>query len=77
MNNDRRARLQKIADQLEDLRTQLEEIKGEEQDAYDNLPESFQNGERGEKMQTAIDALDNCDSDIETVVSAINEAIEA
>lgn len=29
----------------------LEEVKDEEQEAFDNLPESFQYGERGDQMQ--------------------------
>ena len=35
---------------------QLSEIRDEEQDAYDNLPESLQESERGENMQNCIDA---------------------
>ena len=42
---------------VEDIHGQLEECKDEEQEYYDNMPESFQNGERGSNAQTAIDAM--------------------
>lgn len=44
---------------------QLSEIRDEEQEAYDNLPEAFQDSERGENMQDCIDALDSFISDLE------------
>lgn len=46
---------------------QLSEIKDEEQEAYDNLPESLQESERGENMQDCIDALEYFMSDLENM----------
>ena len=46
---------------------QLSEIRDEEQDAYDNLPESLQESERGENMQNCIDALEYFMSDLENM----------
>lgn len=40
MNKSRRKRIQDIKDKLLDLLAEIEEIKDEEQEAYDNLPES-------------------------------------
>ena len=43
----------------------IEEVKDEEQEAHDNLPESFQYGEKGEQMEECIEQLeeayDQCD----------------
>lgn len=36
----------------------LEEVKDEEQDSYDNFPENFQYGDRGEEMHGYIKMLD-------------------
>ena len=36
----------------------VESIRDDEQEAYDNMPESFQQGERGEQSQAAIEALE-------------------
>lgn len=42
---------------IETLKGELEAILDEEQEAFENLPESFQNSERGEQMQAAIAGL--------------------
>lgn len=39
-------------------RKPIDEVRDDEQESYDNLPESFQEGESGEKMQLVIDTLD-------------------
>jgi phage host-nuclease inhibitor protein Gam len=61
-----------IAQLKADYETRLEEVKGEietirdaEQEYYDNMPESFQSGEKGERTQEAIDALESAISDLE------------
>ena len=46
---------------------QLSEIRDEEQEAYDNLPESLQESEKGENMQNCIDALEYFMSDLENM----------
>lgn len=46
---------------------QLSEIRDKEQEAYDNLPESLQESERGENMQNCIDALEYFMSDLENM----------
>lgn len=42
---------------LEECSAALQEVMDEEQEAFDNLSESLQGGERGETMQSCIDAL--------------------
>lgn len=37
----------------------MEELKGELQDWYDNLPENFQNGDKGDQLTSAIDAMES------------------
>jgi hypothetical protein len=74
MNNDRRKQLAALAADIETAKDLLEGVRDEEQDAYDNLPESLQDGERGEVMQQAIEALDQALDDLGSVVEAIEEA---
>lgn len=76
MNKDRRKRIQDIKDQLMDLQTEIEEIKEEEQGAYDNLPESLQYGEKCEKMTDAVDNLDSAYSSLEDAIGYLDEAIQ-
>ena len=51
-----------INDKIEEAKSvligELEEIRDEEQEAFDNMPEGFQNGERGELAQEAINNLE-------------------
>lgn len=65
MNKYRRQCLEKCKRDLEnilalkdELVNELEYIRDEEQEAYDNMPEQFQNSERGEIMSSNIDLLD-------------------
>ena len=55
---------------LEDLKADLEGIRDEEQEAYDNMPEALQAGERGAASEAAVSALDD-------VISALEEAVNA
>lgn len=52
----------------------LNDIKDEEQDAYDNMPESLQESERGCRMSEAIDNIDEAISSIEEAQQHIEEA---
>lgn len=76
MNNDRRTRLGEVRDSLDDIITQIEELKDEEQEAYDNLPEGLQQTERGDKMQTAIETMEEAISAIGDVQQTIEEAAQ-
>ncbi len=42
----------------DDLKNQIEELRDEEQEAYDSMPESLQDGERGQDMQSAIEHME-------------------
>lgn len=76
MNNDRRNRLQEVKESLDDMISQIEEIKDEEQDALDNMPENLQQSKRSDKMQTAIDTMDEAISAIGGVQQTIDEAAQ-
>lgn len=85
MNNERRKRLDEIKERIcsimneltGDIEDQLQSICDEEQAYYDNMPESIQNGERGERAQQVIDSLDEAISDLESLdVEPITSNIE-
>jgi len=48
-----------IQELITDAVSEFECLKDELQEWYDNLPESFQNGDKGSQLQEAIDALEN------------------
>ena len=73
MNKQRRKRREEASDLMNRAKDILEEVKDEEQEAYDNLPENFQNGERGEEMQGYIDAMEEAYDGLDTACSAIEQ----
>ena len=65
MNKKQRKELEKIQDrisevqsEIQSIRDDMEEIKDDEETKKDNLPDHFQYGEMGDKMQEAIDQLE-------------------
>lgn len=75
MNNDRRARIQALIDKLEGIKEDIDSIKEEEQGYYDNMPESIQAGERGDKAQEAIDNLESTLDYLNDVTGFLEEAL--
>jgi len=75
-----KAKVSELVGPLNGLREEIEGLKDlvsgprdEEQEYYDGMPESIQNGDKGSTAQEAIDALDEVDG----MVDEITEAIDA
>lgn len=49
---------------VQQVESMVEVILGDEQDAFDNMPESLQYAEKGEAAQEAINALEYADSEM-------------
>jgi len=73
MNKDRRIRLNGMVGQIEQLIADLEAVRDEEQDARDNLPQSIQDGERGEAMLEAIDSMETALGQLEDAKGYIED----
>lgn len=58
MNKQRRNILGKAFDLITEAEQILEEVKQEEDEARENLPDNFRDGDRGQQMQDAIDMID-------------------
>ena len=76
MNKARRKAIEEIIDQLGTLKEQIESVSEEEQEAFDNLPESIQYSERGDAMDEYITDLDDAASSIDDVMSTLQDIIE-
>ncbi len=76
MNKDRRKRLTKIRESISNAIIELEGIKDEEYDAFENLHYSIQEGERGANMQEAMESLENAISELYSVDFEIEHAME-
>lgn len=82
MNKDRRKALSEAVAKIEQIKADLEETKGlietardEEQDYFDNMPEAFQQGDKGEAAQNAISELDEAISQLEDAIDHTNNAL--
>ena len=76
MNKDRRDRIAKIKEALEDLRGQIEDLQSEEREAFDNMPESLQQSERGQASEAAADALQSAYDAADEAVTNLETASE-
>lgn len=74
VNKARRKEIDSVIEALEKAKEQLEVIRDDEQDYFDNMPESFQYAEKGEAAEEAISnldyAIDQIDEVIENAASA-------
>ena len=76
MNKDRRKSLSTILTSLEALGAELSALHDEEEEAFESMPESLQDGDRGEAAQAAIENLEQAQSAIEEAKEYIETASE-
>ena len=68
------ARLEAVVEGLRNMVVEISQHKDDEQDYFDNMPESLQNGERGEKAQSAVEALDDALDGVGEAVDSLDAA---
>ena len=74
MNNARRKQINAIVAKLQELNEEIENILGEEQDAFDSMPEGLQSSERGDMAQEAISQLES--ASLDDIISSLESAAE-
>lgn len=74
MNKQRRKQIESIKGRIsallseaENIKTDVEAIRDDEQEYRDNMPESLADGEKGEKADAAIAALEQVIEDLENL----------
>lgn len=84
MNKERRNELKEACSMLCSAQEQLERakevvdgVRDYEEEAYDNLPESLQEGERGQDMYDNVEELDNVVSELDSIFDSVEEQIDA
>lgn len=82
MNKDRRKAIAELIEVIEKIdadyiQTRIEELRDEEQEYFDNMPESFQMGDKGQAAEAAVSYLDEAMSAVEQIVSQIDAITEA
>ena len=76
MNKDRRNRITEIQETLDLICDKIEDLQSEEQAAFDAMPESLQQGERGLASEAAIEALQSAFDSASDAVSYLETASE-
>ena len=75
MKEERLKTLRQCLNMIQNAHDVLEEVRDEEQDAFDNLPEGLQDSVRGDLMQEAVDTLDEAIDTLDDVLSSL-ESVE-
>lgn len=76
MNANRRKELNKAISALESIKETIDRLTEEEQEAFDNMPESLQESERGTKAEEAISNLTDASCYITDAIDYITTSIE-
>lgn len=77
MNKQRRAALDAILSELETQRDALRTITDEEQEAFDNMPQSLQEAEKGQTMESGIDSMEDAINNLQEVADLLRDVIDA
>ena len=72
MNNTRRKNLRELIEKTEGIK----ELRTEEEEYYNNMPEAFQDGEKGDRAQTVIEYLDEAMTAASDVIENLTSAAE-
>ena len=59
-----------------DLHSEIDSIKDEEQEYYDNMPESLQSGEKGQAAEAAVNILEEAISKLEEFDNIPDDVID-
>lgn len=76
MNAQRRKEIAKAIALIEGAIAILDGVAEGEREAYDNLPESLQYSERGERMEECAEAIEYVSSELTDQIDSLNDAIE-
>lgn len=75
MNKARRKQIEDTIEKLDLANLELTNAKDDEQEAYDNMPESPQESERGIDMESAIGDLEDAISELEGVIESLCDIV--
>lgn len=73
MNRQRRKKLTEAFDKVTEAMDILESVKSEEEESYENLPDNFRDGDRGEEMQDYIDMIEEAYGYLDDANSVIEQ----
>ena len=75
MNKARRKWLTDISDKLNDLAIELTSVAMEEEECYDNIPDSLNDTDKANEMYENIDEINDISYEVNNLVERLNELI--
>lgn len=75
MNAENRKVLATVSNEIADLIATLERERDAEQDKFDNMPEGFQEGEKGQAMEQCVSDLDDAINSLEEARGALDNLL--
>lgn len=75
MNANRRKRIRESIQKIEDIRSEIEAVMDEEDEARDNMPESLHESDRYTQSEEASEALDAAINSLAEASSALEEVV--
>ena len=76
MNAERRKEIAKASALIGEARAILEQVATDEREAFDNMPDSLKQSERGQQAEAAADALDEAVNACEEIDGKLEEATQ-
>lgn len=73
MNKKRREKLGKAFELVGAAQEILQAVREEEQEAYENLPDNFRDGEKGEEMQNYMEMIEEAEGYLDDANSVIEQ----
>lgn len=73
MNKERRQQLYDATTLLDDAIAAIQDVRAEEEEAFDNLPEGLQGSQTGYNMQLAMEKLEDFENCIESIKDEIED----
>ena len=70
-NATRRKIIEAAASAIDQATRDLQQVREDEQSAFDNLPESLQGGEQGAKMEEGLSELDDAINNLESASESL------
>ena len=77
MNRAQRKKIEELITGLEDIQSQLEILAEEEQEKFENLPDSLQESEKGQQLEAVAESLNEQADVLLDVMGGLGEIIEA
>ena len=73
MNKERRTKISKIINDIENIKTNLQDVLSDEEFAFDNMPENLQSSMRGEESEEAIECMNEAIDALDEALSQLND----